>query len=333
MSTTTYGDISPRTAAYAATQMLRHAEPTLVLARFGQTKPLPGNKSKTIKFRRPKPFSAATTPLVEGVTPTAGKIEYEDIEVTVQQYGDVRGITDVIIDTHEDPVLQDMVQLSGEQAGLTMEMVTYGVLKAGTNVFYANGASRSAVNTTISLAKQRAVTRFLKRMKAMKITSVLAPGPAYGTSAIEAAYVAVAHTDLESSIRALPGFVPTAKYASRQPVCAEEIGSVEDVRYILSPELAPWTDAGGAYAGSSTAMVSTSGTSADVYPVLFFGKEAFGIVPLKGKNAITPAVVNPKPVIGDPLGQRGTVGWKAWHAAVILNQTWMARLEVAVEAL
>ncbi|KKL70933.1 hypothetical protein LCGC14_2099990, partial [marine sediment metagenome] len=32
----------------------------------------------------------------------------------------------------------------------------------------------------------------------------------------------------------------------------------------------------------------------------------------------------------DPLGQRGYVGWKTWHAIVILNQVWMARLEVCV---
>jgi N4-gp56 family major capsid protein len=43
-------------------------------------------------------------------------------------------------------------------------------------------------------------------------------------------------------------------------------------------------------------------------------------------------VVNPKPAPGDPLAQRGTVGWKAWQAAVILNDAWMARAEVAATA-
>jgi N4-gp56 family major capsid protein len=43
-------------------------------------------------------------------------------------------------------------------------------------------------------------------------------------------------------------------------------------------------------------------------------------------------VVNPKPAPGDPLGQRGSVGWKAWTGCVILNDAWMARLEVAATA-
>jgi len=48
MATTTYGSISQRTAAWAATEMLQHAEPILVLSKFGQSKPLPKNKADTV---------------------------------------------------------------------------------------------------------------------------------------------------------------------------------------------------------------------------------------------------------------------------------------------
>jgi N4-gp56 family major capsid protein len=80
-------------------------------------------------------------------------------------------------------------------------------------------------------------------------------------------------------------------------------------------------------------MRSTSGTSADVYPILIFGQDCFGQVPLKGASAMTPIVVNPKPANGDPLGQRGTVGFKFATAALILNELWLARLEVAATQL
>jgi len=43
-------------------------------------------------------------------------------------------------------------------------------------------------------------------------------------------------------------------------------------------------------------------------------------------------VVNPKPAPGDPLGQRGTVGWKLWTSTVILQDAFMARLEVGATA-
>lgn len=337
MSTTTYGDINQRTAAWAAAKMLEYAEPVLVLQKFGDTKEMPKNKAISVKFRRPIPFDPATTPLVEGVTPTAHKMAYEDVPATLKQYGDTVEITDVVADLAEDPVLKDAAELTGHQAGLTLEMVTYGVIKAGTNVVYANGAARNAVNTPISLNKQRAVTRALKAQKSQKITRILDGSPKYATKPIEASYVACAHTDVESDIRNLKDFTPVAKYGSRQPVSEHEIGSVEDVRYVLSPELAPWADAGGAATGGgdpAVPVLSTSGTNADVYPILYLGQHAFGCVPLKGANAITPMVLNPNtPRGGDPLGQRGNVSWKTYFTAVILNENWMARMETAVSAL
>lgn len=325
---TIYGDINQRTAIYAMVEMLSHAEPILILSRFGLQKPLPMNKAITAKFRRPVPFPPATTPLVEGVTPPAQKMQYEDVPVTMQQYGASVEVTDVIVDIAEDPVLTDASKLCGEQAGATIEQVIYGVVKAGTNVYYANGTARNAVNTAISLVLQRRITTFLKAQKAKPITSILGGSTNYKTSPVEAAFIAVAHTNCESDIRNMTGFIPVAQYGSRSPVCPEEIGSVESVRYVLSPDLAAFADAGGA----KGAMQSTSGTNADVYPVIYFGQEAYGLVPLKGMSAITPMVVNMKPSAADPMAQRGYVSWKTFFAAVRLNESWMCRGEVAATA-
>ena len=324
---TTYGIINQRTAAWAATQMLKHAEPVIVLGKFGMNKEMPRNKADTVKFRRPVPFSAATVPLVEGVTPTAQKMAYEDVQVALKQYGRPIEITDVVMDLAEDPVLQDASMLAGEQAALTMELIIYGAIKAGTNVKYTNGSARSSVNTAMTLNDQRGTTRALKAQKAAKLRSILGSSPNYATKAIEAAYIAVAHTDCEADIRNLAGFVPVAEYGQRSPVAPEEIGSVEDVRYVLSPELTAFADAGGAK-GST---VSTSGTSSDVYPIIYIGREAYATVPLKGKRSITPMVLNPgTPSKSDPLGQRGYVSWKAYFAALVLNENWLLRLETAV---
>lgn len=338
MAITKYGDISPRTAAYAYTQFLEHAKPVNVLAKFGQIKGVPKNKSTTVKFRRAVPYDALTSPLAEGVTPSVKGTSFVDVSVDLLQWGDVHGLTDVIADTHEDPVLDQMMKLSGEQAAATLEQVIYNVVKGGTSVFYANGANRAAVNTVLSLNKQRKVVRTLQANKAKKITQILGPSTNVSTQAVEAAYVAVAHTDLGPDIRNLVGFTPVAEYGTMKPICEYEIGAVEDVRYVLTPDLAPWKDAGGAHGGT---VVTTSGTSADVYPILFFGEEAFGCTPLKNQKTgegnnmvVTPTVINPgTPTKDDPLGQRGFVSWKTWFNAVRLNESWMARLEVAASVL
>jgi N4-gp56 family major capsid protein len=328
---TGFGDIPPLVAARAEAEALSHAEPVIILGQFGLTKPQPKNKTDTVIFRRFTPMPVVTAPLTEGITPTAVKIGTEQVQTTLKQWGNWAEPTDKLVDMGDGNVVPEMTKLIGENAAATTERVIWGVLRAGTNVYYANGTVRSAVNTALTLNKQFAVTRGLKNQKAKPISAVQASSTNYGSVSIERAYIAVGHTDLEYDIRQMAGFKPYSDYANPKsfPLMGE-IGRVNDVRYCLSPDLPPFPDAGGT-AGSS--VVSTSGTSADVYPIIYLGEEAFGQVPLAGSGSITPIVGLPKPASGDPLGQRGFIGWKAYFNALILNDLWMARFEVAVTKL
>ncbi len=326
-----YGDISQRTAVWAAVEMLAHAEPILVLAKYGQPKPMPRNKANKVKFRRPIPYTVVTTTLEEGVTPTAQQMRYEDVEATMAQYGAVIDTTDVVADLAEDPVLKDMAMLAGEQAAETIELVTWGVIKGGTTVYYGASAdtARTDVNDPVSLDRQRAITRYLKAQRGKKVSKMVGMKVTYGSESIAPAFIAFGHTDLEADIRDLPGFVPIEKYASMDPL-PYECGKVEDVRYILSPVLTPFL--GGGQGTTINGMIATdvAGTdTVDVYPIIYIAQEAYGLVPLKGDGAIEPSVLNPGTrTKSDPLGQRGYVGWKTWFTAIRLNESWMARLEV-----
>jgi len=344
MTTTTYGDISPRTAAFVVRDLLKRGLPYMVLERFGQSKPLPANNTKTVKFRRyyldstwssfsdfnPQEyfdgsnFTPTNKVLTEGVTPDATLLESSDYEATLVQYGDRVVITDIIMDTHEDPIMQEAVDILGEQAAVIIEKTRYNVVKAGSNVFYANGTARTDVNTVIALADQRAVTRFLKRQLAKPITKTVKSSASYGTEAIAPSFVGICHPDMENDLRSISSFVPAEKYGSMTP-WEGEIGKIEDCRYIFSTIIESF--AGGGNSGGSSVIETSS--IADVYPILYFARDAFGIVAFKGKNSLTPMVVNPTPSDSDPLAQRGHVSWKAYSATIILNDFFMARLEVA----
>jgi N4-gp56 family major capsid protein len=339
-----YGDISPAVAAYSVVRMLKRAMPFLQFEKFGQTYVLPTNSTQTAKFRRyflagatgsagsgsgSYFYPVATTPLLEGVTPAGNTISNQDYTATLSQYGDWVPITDVIEDTHTDDILQNVTDILGEQAAVTVETLRFNVLKAGVNVFYANAvAGRVNVIAPPVLADQRRVTTALNRQNAKKITSVVASTPDFNTKSVEASYIAICHPDLESDIRGMTGFKPVADYGPHTTPYEGEIGSVEQVRYLSSTVCVPFADAGGA----KGALRSTSGTSADVYPIIFFGRDAFGIIPLKGKSSMTPMVVNPKPAPGDPLAQRGSVGWKLWTTTLILQEAFMGRLEAGATA-
>ena len=187
MSNVTYGDISPRTAAYAEKELLKRGLPYLVLEKFGQAKSLPSNSTKVEKFRRYNALSNTPVTLTEGVTPASQALSVTDVTATLQQYGGLVQITDVILDTHEDNTLNEAVTLLGEQAAQMIEKMRYGVIKAGLNVMYANGATRSAVNTPFSLSVQRKAVRSLKRQNARFITSVIRSTPNFQTENVDLA--------------------------------------------------------------------------------------------------------------------------------------------------
>lgn len=321
---TVYGDITPRTAAYAVDKMLERAQPSLNMAKFAVVTAVPKGKTKVVKWRRYGRLAATTTPLTEGVTPVQGNIAATDVTANLEQYGQRVQITDVIMDTHEDPLLKEYGGLLMQQASETVETIRWNVVKAGTNEFYANGSQRTDVNTPITLALQRKCTRALKRQRGKHITSVVSSDARFRTEPVEAAFVAVCHSDVENDIRNMEGFIPTKQYGTVSP-WANEIGAVEDVRYVRSTLFTAFADGGAA----TSTMISTTGSNADVYPVIYFARDSYGIVPLKGKNAMSIMIVNPKAAAGDPLGQRGTAGWKMMQNSVILNDLWMVRAEVA----
>lgn len=273
-------------------------------------------------------FSPAEKALTEGVTPDATNLESSDYYATLVQYGDRTVITDVIMDTHEDDVLKEAIEILGEQAPVILETARFNVLKAGSNVYYSNGSARTDVNTVISLNDIRRAVRGLKRQLAKPITSMVKSTPAYGTETIMPCYIAVCHPDLEPDLRAIQGFVPADKYGSTP--MENEIGKIEHIRFLASTIVEPWL--GGGAADTTDTTLETSAKS-DVYPILIFGQNAYGLVPLKGENSLTPMVVNPVPSDSDPMAQRGHVSWKAYSATVILQDFWMARIECAVSDL
>lgn len=328
MAATEYGDITPRTAAYVAVELLKRALPYLCLEKFGQAKTLPGNKTQSMKWRRYKSLGVATTALTEGVTPPSKKLTYEDISCTLYQYGDLVEITDVVADTHEDPVIQEATDILGEQAAKTIEVIRYDILKAGTNVYYANNvAARTSVTAVMARADQRAIVRGLERQEAKHITTVVRSTPSFNTENVAPAFIGLGHVDLKTDIRGLTGFIDSKDYGSISRF-ETEVGACEDVRYLTSTIFTAFAD-GGSATGAGSTRISTAGSQCDVYPVIILGRDAYGIVALKGKFAITPIVINPVPSKSDPLGQRGSVSWKTMQTAVILNDNYMYRYEVA----
>lgn len=326
-------DISQRTELYAVTQLLKVLQPMLVTQRFAQVDNQPKRNSRVRKWRRYLSLATTTAPLAEGVTPESQKLEHEDVETTLHQYGGVIGTTDVVQDVVEDPILKVMSMRLGEQAAQTIELLTIETLKAGTNAFYSSAvASRTLVNSKINRGDLRRVVRNLDRNLAKPITTIIKPSAKISTSGVEGAFFAMGHTDLEPDIRDITGFKTIVEYSNPTQAVAGEIGAVERIRFILTQNFTPWEGVG--VSGSTFLTGGVSGTGkADVYPVIIVGRDAYAVVRLQGSQSFKMYVQNPGISRGgDILGQRGQIGWKTWYASAILNENYMARLEVAATA-
>lgn len=326
-----YSEISPRTAAYAMVPLLKRHDAEMILEKFGQTFPLPSKSTIVAKFRRYEALPLATTALVEGVTPAGTKPTITDYTATLEEFGDFIPYSGFMLDTHEDPILQEYGSLCVQQAAETVETLRWNKIKAGTQVGYANGGI-TTVNTPISLALQRTATAALLRQRGHYITEVVSSSPDFRTEPVEPGFVAIHHPDVTNDIRNMQGYIPAKQYAGQTTLFPGEHGSVEDVRYCRSVLFTPYLGSSGVYGGASSTMRNTGGF-ADVYPVIYLSKDAYGIVPLKGSNALSLIAHNPgSSGTNDPLNQRGTLGWKVAQTSLILNDLWLFRAMVAVTA-
>ncbi|MHA1911168.1 MAG: N4-gp56 family major capsid protein [Candidatus Kariarchaeaceae archaeon] len=329
-----YGDITSIQQEYASKKFLEVFQKAVVTQRFGMAKKIPKHNTRTITFKRYTNLAVTTAPLSEGITPEAQKLTSETVSATLQQYGYLMELTDVVNDSHEDPVLQEMVSQIADAMVQTIELVTFTILKAGTNVGYANGTVRTSVNTVISRGDVRVAERTLRRSLAKKFTRIIAATEKVATKGVEASYFALVHPDLIPDISDVTDFIAVVEYGSVEQRVPGEIGQVSKTRFVEADSAEPWLLGG----DDTSTMLSggdiPSGTvKSDVYPVIVLGKDAYGMVRLQGRGAVQTFVQNPGTVRGgDALGQRGTVGNKFDYTALILNQDYMYRIEVACTA-
>lgn len=345
----TYGDIGNATAGWLFMRLLARALTVQVYEQFAMQATIPQNQTRVAQFQRLVPFPAATTPLTEGVPPDPDEITYETVSRVVQSYGSWFKITDQVDYHSKQNVLGHGVDLQGDQIALTFEKIYHDVLTHGTNVQYG-GKQTARTNLddsdALSHTDLRAAERLLAAQKAKHVTEILGPGPNYETWSVDAAYVAICHTDLYSNTlvdiastknAAQDGFKKVADYGTREPISPHEKGTYSELRFICSQEASPWRGAGATAAAGKQALWQNSAKPSapsqkgfDVYPIVCFGQEAYGGIALRGKSAVLPFVKNPdNSHSGDPLGQVGYASWKVpAFAALILNQNWHRRIEV-----
>ena len=343
MATNTYQRIGNATKGYYDRQLLEHAGPIVVLGDFTDRKQMMRHETNVIEWRRTKPFTAATRPLTEGVTPSPQLFEYDTVSAILEEFGSWSPVTTKILHFSKDMMLADMAQRQGEQIAETREKILAGKARAGTSVTYAGAGinSRAAVNQTslFTVGKQNTIRKKLYRNKAPKWRRSVGPSRNYETFPIQHAYACVVHSDAVPTLEELGGtkapqtdhFHSIVAYGTGAPISLHEVGGFRDVRYVASPELGKFAGAGATANAGQQGEFHTTGNRFDVYYSLYIGRHALGAVMVEGIGDVQSVLVQPTPQKGDELGRTGWVGWLTWLAYVVLNDLWLERYEHAVK--
>ena len=330
----TSGDISQRTAVKAVRKLLAALQPLCVTQRFGQPDDQERNSGTTRKWRRYNNLPPAVAPVCEAVTPSGQRITYQDYTAVLQEYVSIIEISDVIADTHEDPILSEMMDKSGMQAAQTVELVTISILSSGSNRFFAGGNTRATVTLPPQRGDFRKILRTFDRNLAQPLTKIISATPGFNTTPVMGGFYAMMHTDLIPDVQHMPGFIEIAAYPHPEQAVPGEFGALDRVRFIATANFTPWTAAGG---NSATLLSNGDSTgqpaACDVYPIIIVAKDSYAVVRLQGWKSAQIYVLNPgKPDKSDPAAQRGYVSWKLWYTAQILNDNWLLCYETGCTA-
>ena len=339
MAANTYASNTQRTNTRASGFALAKKDQQLTLVELLERIPMDMHKANNMKLRRYLPPSVTVdssgipVAMVDGqfdatgVNPAFSLLTHEDYTVTTKLYAKSYIVTDEAADFSEDNLMKEAATNLGEWAGMVEELVTYYKLLATPHVFYANGAATSAVNTPVSKNLLSKVERSLLNEKALHYDRFTTGSTNYATTPVPATFVAVGHVDLKYDFENnVTGFKPVESYGSQKVISKYEIGTAGAFRIILTPNFPSFTDAGGT-AGS---MISTTGTNADVYKMVAFGKRSACVSwpkAKKGMKVLTVPKDTPSPV--DPAGRNAIMTGKEWFDAEITNAAWVCALEVA----
>ena len=223
-NTTNSEGLSTEMKIYYSDYLIDNAKPNLVHDQFAQKHPIPTNGGKTIEFRKFIPFSKATVPLNEGVTPDGGSLSVTNVTATVDQYGYYVTMSDVLMLTAIDNTLLETTRLLGSQAGSTLDTVTREVLNGGTSVMYAGGKNARAsvtADSKLSVDDIFRAARFLKTQNAPKI---------------DGSYVAIVHPDVAYDLMRDEEWVDVHKYSATTELFEGEIGKLAGIRFVETTE-------------------------------------------------------------------------------------------------
>jgi N4-gp56 family major capsid protein len=314
MSLTTVASTGIDPQKYFDSLLLARALPKLpfdMVTTKEKAKSLPSNSGNLISFRKMEALAINLTPLTAGVTPTASSLVMSEVTVQPTQHGNHVITTDEVQLLHTDPVANEGSKVLGENSGQTRNALIRAVAVTGTNVIYQG---TDTARNTLTDAKKMTHADVREAVVNLESNDALPFDGTRGEDGFGGLYMGIIHPRVYDDLIGDAKITDYLKYSDPTGFKNYSLPVVAGVAWLKS---------------TTAPIFAGAGSGGDnVYGTLLFGKEAIGSPNIGGTGKST-MYVKPLGSSGadDPLNQRASMGWKGWHATLILNNSFFVRIE------
>lgn len=265
------------------------------------------------------------------------------IEGTFQNYGYFTEYTEdsLSFDTDEQllsHVNTEMVKGANE---ITEALLQIDLLNNAGVVKYAGAATRASEIKKTDLVTYQDLVNLatdLDNNRTPKETKVNTGSMKVDTLTIPAARLMYVGSELKNTLRKMvdffgdQAFIPVQKYADGTKALRGEIGTIDEFRIIVVPEMFNWAGAGAA--GVPADGVRTTGGKIDVYPMLVIGSESFTTIGFQSDaKSVKFKILHKKPGenVGpsDPYGKLGFMSIQWWYGFMVIRPERIALVKTA----
>ena len=268
----------------------------------------------------------------------------KEIEGTLEKFGFFDEYTQESLDFDTDADLLQHINremLAGANE-ITEDALQIDLINAAGIVKYAGNATSNATvdaNDLVSYSDLMHLAIDLDNNRTPKHTTAITGTRMVDTRTIPACRVAYIGSELLPTFKAMkdlhnnPAFIPVEKYAAGGATLNGEVGSVDNFRLVVVPEMMKW-----AGAGANTSAISSHYETAnkyDVFPILVIGNESFTTIGFQtdGKT-VKFKITHKKPGDEtadrtDPYGETGFMSIKWYYGFMALRPERIALLKTA----
>lgn len=289
---------------YNVRKTLDFAKPKLVYPQFGAPDLVMRRKGQTASWLKFTKLAIPSSVLDDSPTWSPETVTEQTVTATLQLWGNGVELTEALDETSFLNLPDEYKKLIGQNAGETINQKVRDVLVAGTSVNYANQKSTRMGLISTDTAD---LDDFLDTVEGMEVNDA----PMMGEE-----YVAIISPYVKTRLMKDSAFREATRYLAKDnSIFTGEIANIDGVRFVRT---------------STAPSVSNSGSNNSVSSVeqsIILGEGAYGIARLLPGDF--DVVITPPGGHGDEYKVKTSIAWKVYLKAVILQQTFMRRLESA----